>query len=126
MTDFFETFTKFGPAQAIDIETSQGIHIARAASKTPTLEHFIWSTLPNAARLTGGLYQIPHFVGKNRVDDFIRDDKTLFSKTTFFWITFYGNNFQYPVFTPNLIVRPRPDRMLHLQCLNGGMHAASF
>lgn len=78
--------------------------MARAASQTSTLEHYIWSTLPNSKKLSNGKYVVPHFEGKNRIDDYIRSDKALLAKTTFFWITFYGNNFAYPIFTPNYFV----------------------
>lgn len=101
MTDFFEPFASSGPEKAIEIEITQGINIAKAASKTATLKHYVWSTLPNGGRITGEKYQVPHFVAKNRVDDYIKQDKALLAKTTFFWITFYGNNYQYPMFTPN-------------------------
>ena len=103
VTDFFEPFANNGPEKAVEIEVAQGINIAKAASQTPSLEHFIWSTLPNGARVTNGKYQVPHFGAKNRVDDYIKQDAALFAKTTFFWITFYGNNFQYPMFTPNFM-----------------------
>ncbi|PNY27047.1 NmrA-like family domain-containing protein 1 [Tolypocladium capitatum] len=103
VTDFFEPFTKHGPEKAVEIESAQGINLAKAASKTASLEHFIWSTLPNGGRLTGGKYLVPHFVAKNRVDDYIKQDEALHAKTTFLWITFYGNNFQYAAFAPNLM-----------------------
>ncbi|KAK6527502.1 hypothetical protein TWF694_004485 [Orbilia ellipsospora] len=100
ITDFFEPFGAHGPQKAIEIETAQGINIAKAAAETSTLEHYIWSTLPNAGKATNGKYMIPHFVAKNNVDDYIRSDKSLLAKTTFLWITWYVNNYQYPVFTP--------------------------
>jgi len=106
MTDFFEPFGAHGPEKAIEIETTQGINLAKAAAKTATLKHYIWSTLPNGSRLTNGKYNIPHFVAKNRIDDYIKADKDLYAKTSFFWITFYGNNFAWPVFTPNYMVWP--------------------
>ncbi len=103
ITDFFEPFAQHGPEKAIEIEVQQGINMARAASQTSTLEHYIWSTLPTGRKLTNGKYIVPHFEGKNRIDDYIRSDKALLAKTTFFWITFYGNNFQYPILTPNYV-----------------------
>lgn len=106
VTDFFEPFAAHGPEKAVEIEAAQGINLAKAAAKTSTLEHYIWSTLPNGARITHGKYHIPHFVAKNRVDDYIKGDAALVAKTTFLWITFYGNNFQYPMFTPNFMVSP--------------------
>ena len=55
-----------------------------------------------------GKYEIPHFVAKNRVDDYIRKDQSLLAKTTFLWITWYANNYQDPIFTPNYIVSDSP------------------
>ena len=101
MTDFFEPFSQHGPENAMDIEAAQGINMAKAAAQTKTLEHYVWSTLPHNSKLTGCKYVVPHSEAKNRIDDYIRSDASLAAKTTFFWITFYGNNFQYPVFTPN-------------------------
>lgn len=103
VTDFFEPFATHGPEKAIEIEAAQGINLARAAAKTATLQHYVWSTLPNGSRITNGKYNVPHFTAKNKVDDFIKQDASLLAKTTFLWITFYGNNFQYPMFTPNLM-----------------------
>jgi len=105
-TDFFEPFNNHGPEKAIEIEAAQGINLARAAAQTSTLEHYIWSTLPNGGKLTGGKYLIPHFVAKNRIDDYIKADEVLYPKTSFLWIAWYGNNFQYPVFTPSLMKLP--------------------
>jgi NmrA-like family len=104
VTDFFEPFSAHGPEEAIKIESAQGINLANAAIKTPTLEHYIWSTLPNGAKVSGGKALIPHFEAKNRVDKYIKRNESLFAKTTFLWITWYGNNYQYPIFTPNLLV----------------------
>lgn len=42
------------------IEQQQGISLAKAASKTATLEHYIYSTLPGAAKATGGKIVVPH------------------------------------------------------------------
>jgi uncharacterized protein YbjT (DUF2867 family) len=106
VTDFFEPFAANGPEKAIEIEATQGINIAKAAAKTQGLEHYIWSTLPNGAKISSGKYQVPHFVAKNQVDDYIKQDESLKAKTTFLWVTWYGNNYQYPMFTPNFLVGP--------------------
>ncbi|OQE24705.1 hypothetical protein PENSTE_c007G10392 [Penicillium steckii] len=66
------------------------------AAATNTLEHFIWSTLPN----TGGKLFVPQFEGKNMVDEFIKSSNTLLVKTTFLLLGFYQENFEYPFFTP--------------------------
>ncbi|GIJ90513.1 hypothetical protein Asppvi_009469 [Aspergillus pseudoviridinutans] len=100
MTDFFEPFAKHGPHKAIEIEQKQGENIARAASKTAGLQHFLWSTLPDGNTLTKGKFVIPHFEAKNRINRFIQNDKALLAKTTFLWFGFYTENLFYPIFTP--------------------------
>jgi len=100
VTDFFEPFAKHGPARAMEIEAEQGTNIAKAASATTSLKHYIWSTLPNGSKLSGGKYRVPHFEAKNRANEYIRSDGNLYSKTTFLWITFYAQNYYFPMFTP--------------------------
>ena len=89
------------------IETAQGINLAKAASATPTLKHYIWSTLPNGSKVSGGKYVVPHFEAKNQIDAYIKSDPALFSKTTFLWVAFFASNIFFPMFTPNLVVRVR-------------------
>ncbi|KAI9774124.1 MAG: hypothetical protein M1840_005217 [Geoglossum simile] len=101
VTDFWAPFISSGAEAAVKIESAQGINLARAASKTPTLEHYIWSTLPNSRKISGGKWVVPHFESKNIIDNYIKQDKNLYSKTTFIWIGFYATNFIYPIFTPN-------------------------
>ena len=100
VTDFFEPFGQHGPQKAIEIEVEQGINLARAAASTNTLEHYIWSTLPNGMKISGGRYLVPHFEAKNKVDDYIKGDASLLAKTTFLWVTFYASNYYFPMFTP--------------------------
>jgi len=100
VTDFFEPFASSGPEKAMEVEVAQGQNLARAASKTATLKHYIWSTLPNGKKVSKGKYLVPHFDAKNKIDDFIKADARLFAKTTFLWITFYASNFIFPMFTP--------------------------
>ena len=61
VTDFFEPFGQHGPQKAMEVETCQGMNLAKAAASTNTLQHYIWSTLPNGMRISGGKYMIPHF-----------------------------------------------------------------
>jgi uncharacterized protein YbjT (DUF2867 family) len=104
VTDFFEPFAASGAAEkAMDAEARQGINIAEAAAATEGLEHFVWSTLPNSSRISGGKYTVPHFEGKNRVDERIRADGALLAKTTFLWVTWYHTNYSFPVFTPQFV-----------------------
>jgi len=100
VTDFFEPFAAFGADKAMDVEAQQGINVAKAAASTTSLEHFIWSTLPNSTKISGGKYTVPHFEGKNRIDSFIRQEKDLLAKTTFLWVTWYHSNYNFPMFKP--------------------------
>ena len=59
---------------------------ARAAG----VQHFVWSTLPDAEKLTGGRLKLPHFTGKARVDAAVEAAK--FPRHTFVQAPFY---FQY-------------------------------
>lgn len=104
MTDFIEPFAKHGAHKAIEIEQKQGENIARAASKTAGLQHFLWSTLPDGNTLTKGKFIVPHFEAKNRITRFIQNDKALLAKTTFLWFGFYAENLFYPIFTPIYVV----------------------
>lgn len=115
VTNFFEPFIKHGSEEAIDIETRQGIKIARAAAATPTLEHFVWSTLPNAYRISNGRFAVPHYVSKNRVNDFIKADSMLLQKTTFLWVSTYASNMNYPFYQPFPIPTAGKNRYIQVQ-----------
>ncbi|KAM0244885.1 hypothetical protein ACHAQJ_010694 [Trichoderma viride] len=114
-TNFFESFIKFGNEEAIEIETRQGINIAKAAAATPTLEHFVWSTLPNAYRISDGQFAIPHYVSKNRVNDFIKANSALLQKTTFLWVATYASNMNYPFYQPFPIPTAGKNRYIQVQ-----------
>jgi hypothetical protein len=114
-TNFFEPFIKSGNEEAIDIETRQGINIAKAAAATPTLEHFIWSTLPNTSRISDGRFAVPHYVSKNRVNDFIKADPVLLQKTTFLWVSTYASNMNYPFYQPFPIPTAGKNRYIQVQ-----------
>lgn len=89
----------------MDIEYSQGINMANAASKVPTLEHDLWSTLPHSTRVSQGKAIVPHFEAKDGVDEFIKEDEHLLSLTTFCFITtFVINLTNYDVFKPIYLV----------------------
>lgn len=79
------------------------------AAATNTLEHFIWSTLPN----TGGKLFVPQFEGKNMVDEFIKSSNSLLVKATFLLLGFYQENFEYPFLTPMAI----PGKSQYIQLL---------
>jgi hypothetical protein len=100
LTDFFEPFSKHGAEKAVEIESNQGINLAKAAAATRGLQHYLWSTLPNGGKISGGKYNVPHFAAKNLVDDYIRSQPELHAKTTFFWVAFYAQNYSFPMYTP--------------------------
>jgi hypothetical protein len=113
VTNFFEPFEKYGAAKAVDIEVAQGINIAKAAAVTETLEHFIWSTLPDGRKISNGKYIVPHFDAKNQIDRYIRSNAALIEKTTFLWVAFYATNLVFPMFTPYYI--PTAGKYIQIQ-----------
>lgn len=100
VTDFFEPFAKSGPEGGMEVEVQQGKNLANAAAKTSTLQHYIWSTLPNGSQISNGKYLVPHFEAKNKIDAYIKTLPQLYAKTTFLWITWYASNYAFPMFTP--------------------------
>ncbi|KAK0732212.1 hypothetical protein B0H67DRAFT_477044 [Lasiosphaeris hirsuta] len=115
VTNFFEPFIAHqSPVKAVEVEVQQGLNLAAAAAATPTLEHYIWSTLPNVQAITAGKYSVPHFDGKNAVDAHIRADPALRAKATFLWVTWYHSNYVFPMFTPYWI----PTAGKHIQFAN--------
>lgn len=87
----------------MDIEVARGKALANAAAKTETLQHYIWSTLPNGKLLSAGKHIVPHFEGKNLIDAYIKQNSALLAKTTFLWNAFYASNLLFPFFKPNLV-----------------------
>lgn len=77
--------------ETVEIEVQQGINLAKAASKTPSLRHDTWSSLPDNIKISCGKCSIPHFESKVKVDQFIKRDKDLLIKATFLWVTYYAN-----------------------------------
>lgn len=63
------------------------VTVARAAG----VQHLIWSTLPDAEKLTSGRLKLPHFTGKARVDAAVQAAK--FPRHTFVQAPFYFQNF---------------------------------
>ncbi|TGO16957.1 hypothetical protein BTUL_0022g00580 [Botrytis tulipae] len=102
VTDFFASFATKDVEETVAIESTQGINCAKAASKATTLEHYIWSTLPDNQKISNGKCSVPHFESKTKVDEYIRQDKALLAKTTFLFITYYATNILMPMFTATL------------------------
>lgn len=53
-------------------ELAQGSNAVNAA-KNASVEHFVWSTLPNVELISGGKIEVPHFTGKAKVDEVVRN-----------------------------------------------------
>ncbi|PLB40929.1 uncharacterized protein BDW47DRAFT_122999 [Aspergillus candidus] len=101
-TDYYDYFFELGPERSMARETAQGSNIARAAATIPTLERFVWSTLPNTQLFTEGQAIVPHFQGKANVDVYIKEHlPELYAKTTFTIFTIFGANVVlYDIFRP--------------------------
>ena len=97
LTNFWEhLFKGFSAKDAGELEEQQGVNIAIAASQTATLEHYIWSTVVPASKVTNGKHPVPHSDYKAGVDLRIRMDfSELALKTTFLYVGFYPTNLVY-------------------------------
>ncbi|KAL1638592.1 hypothetical protein SLS58_008805 [Diplodia intermedia] len=97
VTNFWEhLFTGKSQSEAGEIEEQQAMLLAKAASQTKTLEHYIWSTIPHANDITGGRFPVPHMDHKAKVDQRIRDElPDLAAKTTFLYVGFYSSNLAF-------------------------------
>ncbi|KAK0203267.1 putative hscarg dehydrogenase [Desarmillaria ectypa] len=93
VTDFWAMLSTLGPNGAFNEEIKQGKNLADAAAATPTLEHYVWSTLPMTENTTNGAVTVPHFDSKAHVDEYIISSLPgLAKKTTFFWAGYYATN----------------------------------
>jgi hypothetical protein len=113
VTDFFEPFAKHGAEKAMEVEAQQGINLAKAAAATSTLKHYVWSTLPDGKKVSGGKFLVPHFEAKVKIDAHIKSDPVLSAKTTFLWNAFFASNYGFPMYTPYLI--PTAGKYIQIQ-----------
>ncbi|KAI9182835.1 hypothetical protein H9P43_003745 [Blastocladiella emersonii ATCC 22665] len=74
----------------LDFEVRQGQKMADAA-KEAGVEHFIWSSLPNAAKLTENKLNCHQFTSKGRVEEYIRE---IGLPSTFIYTGLYMSNIQ--------------------------------
>lgn len=124
VTDYYDNFFKLGAEKSMAIETQQGMNMAKAASKVPTLQRYIWSTLIPSSDLSDGNVIVPHFEGKAQVDKFIQKDPELLAKTTFALFTIFATNLTaYSCFKPIYHVRFAEDlfkvqKLTHRCCRN--------
>lgn len=108
VTNFFEPAMSVGFEQARKIEYQQAVNMVKAAKRTPTLQHYLWSTLPNSNALSKGKYNVHFFDIKSSIDDYIRQDKEFLAKTTFLYLAFFSSNMLYPVYIPIYLVSAKP------------------
>jgi uncharacterized protein YbjT (DUF2867 family) len=67
-------------------ELKQATAAVRAA-KDAGVKHFIWSTLPNVEAISGGKFDVPHFSGKAKIDQIVKEAG--FANHTFVIAPFY-------------------------------------
>lgn len=105
-TDFFGPFGALGAdtEKAMAMEWEQTCNIIDAVLACDTLQHFIWSTLPHASRISNGKFRIGHFEAKNRGEDLVRSHPSLLAKTSFLYVGWYASNFLYPTMKPVWVV----------------------
>ncbi|GLA51200.1 NmrA-like domain-containing protein 1 [Aspergillus niger] len=86
MTDFWAT-------RSAQKETIQGRSIVDAAARTSTIQHFIWSSLPDPEKVSGGILRnIHHWKSKSVVADYIQQQyPQLWGKTT---VVLFPNYFE--------------------------------
>lgn len=71
-------------------ELAQG-KIAVEAAKKANVNHFVWSTLPNVEKISNGQFDVPHFTGKAKVDELVKNAG--FAHYSFVQPPFYFQNF---------------------------------
>lgn len=70
-------------------EVAQG-KTAIQAAKEAGVNHFIWSTLPDVEKISNGKFNVPHFTGKAKVDELVKNAG--FENYTFVQPPFYFQN----------------------------------
>ncbi|KAL4951151.1 hypothetical protein BDW69DRAFT_201622 [Aspergillus filifer] len=97
VTNFFENIGTLGIERSMDVETTLGINLAKAAAATEGLKHYIFSTLPDSKKYSGGKAVVPYYESKNSVERYIRSNfPALLERTTFLWLGWYASNILAP------------------------------
>lgn len=82
-------------------ELAQG-KTAIQAAKNAGIKHFVWSTLPNVEKISNGKFDVPHFTGKAKVDELIKN-------AGFQYYTFVQPPFYFQNLTGQLGAQPQQD-----------------
>ena len=95
VTNFWEHLAR-GQTGAGKKEATQAWNLALAASRTPSLQHYLWSTLPHASAITKGAHKCAHFDYKAEIDSRIAAELPDLTRiTTFVWVAWYPTNMAY-------------------------------
>ncbi|KAM6516755.1 hypothetical protein FALCPG4_014928 [Fusarium falciforme] len=93
VTLYWEFIGEHGLDGAGEQEVTQFKNLALAASKSPTLEHLVLSTLPPASKSSGGKFKVPHSDYKEKGAEWIRKNTPeLWAKSSEYWAGFYTSN----------------------------------
>ncbi|KAI8937499.1 hypothetical protein NX059_005217 [Plenodomus lindquistii] len=114
VTNYWEHIAK-GKSQTEsgEAEAAQAMLLARAVARAPSVEHYIFSTLPNAKKITQGKVEVPHLDYKAEVDERMKKElPELAKKTTFLYYGYYPTNM---VTMPNLKPIEYPYSGKHVQ-----------
>jgi hypothetical protein len=80
-------------AESGEAEAEQAMILARAVARASSVEQYIFSTLPNAKKITQGKVEVPHLDYKAEVDERIKKEfPELAKKTTFLYYGYYPTN----------------------------------
>jgi len=82
--------TNFWDPTQMQKETEVGTAAVKAA-RASGVQHYIWSTLPDSEKLSGGRFKVVHFTGKARVDAVV--EAAGFLRHTFVHAPMYFQNF---------------------------------
>lgn len=85
-------------------ELAQG-KTAIQAAKNAGVSHFVWSTLPDVETISNGTLDVPHFTGKARVDELIKN-------AGFHYYTFVQPPFYFQNLNGQLGAQPQQDGTL--------------
>ena len=103
VTDYWAPFSHPTPSKpahqslrhyAYETEIAHGRNIADAASRIPTLTHFIWSGLPSPKKWSKGKYDgVLHFDSKGMITEYIRErHPELARRMSVVYVGFYVSN----------------------------------
>lgn len=110
VTDYWGLFSSpdVDKDAAAALEAQQGKNLADAAlailssdsSSSSSLQHYIWSSLPDTAHITSNHHDVPHYRSKAAVTSYITSKPALLDITTFLWSSYYATNLLAPSLRP--------------------------